>query len=141
MCKIHRKTPVLEYLFNKITGPQTQTREFLCKFLEIFYSFFTELHQATAINTTLCQNLLKSLFASTFNRFAFCLLKFLVRIPAIFFLMFQSYFIIINLFLIFVYCVSSGIHASHVYVFFVNIAVYRGCFKKLTLRKHQIFLE
>ena len=52
-CKIHRKTPVLEPLFNKVTGltpaRETPRRMFSCDFLKFFKNtFFTEHFRATA---------------------------------------------------------------------------------------------
>ena len=41
---IHRKTPVLESLFNELYEKETPTRVFSCEYYEIFKdSFFTEL--------------------------------------------------------------------------------------------------
>ena len=60
-----------------------------------------------------------------FNSFCLCLLKLLVKDTAMsvkYLLRFLPYFLIISFFLICVYYILSVLHASHLYVCFVNIS-------------------
>ena len=62
-----------------------------------------------------------------FNNFWLCLLKLLVKVIAMsvtFLLRFLRYFLIISFFLICVFYVLSVLHASYLYVCFVNISAY-----------------
>ena len=49
---IHRKTPVLESFFNKVTDLQTPTQVFSCEYCEIFKNTYFEEHLQTTASAS-----------------------------------------------------------------------------------------